>query len=166
MKTCRLTSIRLGLSRSTLIDLTFPSKIETNASTRTEVNSDRTDSNFNFIFSLFARNNFKENALKSVSNRKCNTYDIGVDGRKRSKCIKLNRWKKDDQKYHRLVSCSMRMYSVQLRSQRVILLVFECSGVDSRGKRIKTVAWSRIDRCVFDDNKKAYLWNWLVLTGP
>ena len=54
MKTCRLTSIRLGLSRSTLIDLTFPSKIETNASTRTEVNSDRTDSNFNFIFSLFA----------------------------------------------------------------------------------------------------------------
>ena len=78
MKTCRLTSIRLGLSRSTLIDLTFPSKIET-------------DSNFNFIFSLFASNNFKENALKSVSNRKCNTYDIGVDGRKRSKCIKLNR---------------------------------------------------------------------------
>ena len=153
MKTCRLTSTRLGLSRSTLIDLTFPSKIETNASTRTEVNSDRTDSNFNFIFSLFASNNFKENALKSVSNRKCNTYDIGVDGRKRSKCIKLNRWKKDDQKYHRLVSCSMRMYSVQLRSQRVILLVFECSGVDSRGKRIKTVAWSRIDRCVFDDNK-------------
>ena len=90
MKTCRLTSIRLGLSRSTLIDLAFPSKIE-NASTRTEVNSDRTDSNFNFIFSLFASNNFKENALKSVSNRKCNTYDIGVDCRKRSKCIKLNR---------------------------------------------------------------------------
>ena len=165
MKTCRLTSIRLGLSRSTLIDLAFPSKIE-NASTRTEVNSDRTDSNFNFIFSLFASNNFKENALKSVSNRKCNTYDIGVDGRKRSKCIKLNRWKNDDKKYHGLVSCSMRMYSVQLRSQRVILLVFECSGVDSRGKRIKTVVWSRIDRCVFDDNKNAYLWNWLVLTGP
>ena len=129
-------------------------------------NSDRTDSNFNFIFSLFASNIFKENALKSVSNRKCNTYDIGVDGRKRSKCIKLNRWKNDDQKYHRLVSCSMRMYSVQLRSQRVILLVFECSGMDSRGKRIKTVAWSRIDRCVFDDNKNAYPWNWLVLTGP
>ena len=108
-------------------------------------NSDRTDSNFNFIFSLFASNIFKENALKSVSNRKCNTYDIGVDGRKRSKCIKLNRWKNDDQKYHRLVSCSMRMYSVQLRSQRAILLVFERSGVDSR-KRIKAVAWSRIDR--------------------
>ena len=165
MKTCRLTSIRLGLSQSTVIDLAFPSKIE-NASKRTEVNSDRTDSNFNFIISLFATNNFKENALKSVSNRKCNTYDIGVDGRKRSKCIKLNKWKNDDQKYHRLVSCSMRMYSVQLRSQRVILLVFEYSGVDSRGKRIKTVSWSRIDRCVFDDNKKAYLWNWLVLTGP
>lgn len=90
MKTCRLTSIRLGLSQSTVIDLAFPSKIE-NASKRTEVNSDRTDSNFNFIISLFATNNFKDNALKSVSNRKCNTYDIGVDGRKRSKCIKLNK---------------------------------------------------------------------------
>ena len=36
-------------------------------------------------------------------------------------------------------------------------VVFERFCVDSR-KRIKIVVWTRIDRCVFDDNENAYFW--------
>ena len=37
-------------------------------------------------------------------------------------------------------------------------IVFERFGVDSR-KRVKTLVWTRIDRCVFDDNKNALVWS-------
>ena len=60
--------------------------------------------------------------------------------------------------------CSIRKHRVQLTSQREIPSVFERSGVDS-GERIKTLVWTRIDRCVFDYKEIACLWNWLVLTG-
>ena len=42
-------------------------------------------------------------------------------------------------------------YTVNSRFHRISVTV------DSR-KRIKTVVWTRIHRCVFDDNENAYLW--------
>ena len=36
-------------------------------------------------------------------------------------------------------------------------IVFERFGVDSR-KRVKTLVWTQIDRCVFDDNKNTLVW--------
>ena len=44
---------------------------------------------------------------------------------------------------------------VHLGPQRAILSgVFERFGVDCR-KRTKTLVWTQIDRCVFDDNENA-----------
>jgi len=73
---------------------------------------------------------------------------IGVDGLKR---MKMKRWSKISQA---LVSFE-HADRVHLGPQRAILSgVFERFGVDSR-KRTKTLVWTEIDRCVFDDNENA-----------
>ena len=59
---------------------------------------------------------------------------------------------KDDRKYRRSV-CLQHVQRVQLTSQRAILYRF----VDSRD-RMKTVLWTRIDRCVFGENENALVW--------
>ena len=73
---------------------------------------------------------------------------IGVDGRKR---MKMKRWSKISQ----ALVCFEHADSDQLAPQRAILSgVFERFGVDSR-KHTKTLVWTQIDRCVFDDNENA-----------
>ena len=76
----------------------------------------------------------------------------------RSKTVKKKQTNKqneyDDRKYRRRV-CLLHSHRVQLKSQRAILIIFERVSVDSR-KIIETVVWTRIDRCVFDDNENAY----------
>ena len=52
------------------------------------------------------------------------------------------------------------MHRFKITSQRAILPFSERFTVDSQ-KRIKMVAWTRIDQCVFADNKNSLEW-----TGP
>ena len=59
---------------------------------------------------------------------------------------------KDDRKYRRRVRLQ-HAQRVQLTSQRAILYRF----VDSRD-RMKTLVWTRIVRCVFDDKENALVW--------
>ena len=59
---------------------------------------------------------------------------------------------KNDRKYRRRVWLK-HAQRVQLASQRAILYRF----VDSRDG-MKTVAWTRINRCLFDDNENALVW--------
>lgn len=72
---------------------------------------------------------------------------IGVDGRKRMK-MKLS-------KISQALVCFEHADRVHLGPQRAILSgVFERFGVDSP-KRTKTLVWTQIGRCVFDDNENA-----------
>ena len=52
--------------------------------------------------------------------------------------------------------CSMHI-GVQLNVTTCNSIVFNHFSVDSR-KRIKTVVWTRIDGCVFNDNENALVW--------
>ena len=72
----------------------------------------------------------------------------GVDVLKR---MKMKRWSKISQ----ALVCFEHADRVYLGPQRAILLgVFERFGVDSP-KRTKTLVWTQIGRCVFDDNENA-----------
>ena len=72
---------------------------------------------------------------------------IGVDGRKRMK-MKLS-------KISQALVCFEHADRVHLGPQRAILSgVFERFGVESP-KRTKTLVWTQIGRCVFDDNENA-----------
>ena len=80
-----------------------------------------------------------------------NAYiSIKVDGRKRSKCIK--RWQKISW-VRMFVACTYSSTYVTTCNS----MVLERFSVDSR-KRIKKVVWTRIDRCVFNDNENAHFW--------
>ena len=50
--------------------------------------------------------------------------------------------------------CSIRI-AYNFRHNVHDSIIFERVSVDSR-KSIETVVWTRIDRCVFDDNENAY----------
>ena len=80
---------------------------------------------------------------------KTHTYRIKVDGRKRSKCIK--RWQKISWVRVFVAFAYSSTYLTKCNS-----IVFERFSVESR-KRIKAVVWTRIDRCIFDDNEKCIL---------
>ena len=72
----------------------------------------------------------------------------GVDVLKR---MKMKRWSKISQ----ALVCFEHADRVHLGPQRAILSgVFERFGVDSP-KRTKTLVWTQIGRCVFDDNENA-----------
>ena len=80
---------------------------------------------------------------------KTHTYLISVDGRKRIKIKTMT------ENITGAYVCSMRIefnfhHNVQLYRFRTFWY--------GQSKTIKTVVWTRIDRCVFDDNKNAYLW--------
>ena len=76
--------------------------------------------------------------------------------RKRSTGVDvLKRMKMKRSKISRALVCFEHADRVHLGPQRAILSgVFERFGVDSR-KCTKTLAWTQIDRCVFDDNENA-----------
>ena len=82
---------------------------------------------------------------------KTHTYRIKVDGQKGRNASN------DDRKYLGCVSLkhSRILTYVLTYVTKCNSIVFERFSVDSR-KRIKTVVWTRIDRCVFDDNENAY----------
>jgi len=67
------------------------------------------------------------------------TYLISMDVRKRIKMKTMTEY------IAGACVCSMRLHHN----------AFECFSVDIR-KRIKTVEWTRMDRCFFDDNGNAY----------
>ena len=72
----------------------------------------------------------------------------GVDVLKR---MKMKRWSKISQ----ALVCFEHADRVHLGPQRAILSgVFERFGVESP-KRTKTLVWTQIGRCVFDDNENA-----------
>ena len=64
---------------------------------------------------------------------------------------KWKRWPKISQA-RAFVACAWRSTYVTTKSS----IVFERFSVDSR-KRIKTVIWTRVDRCVFDEERKRKL---------
>ena len=88
--------------------------------------------------------------LLKMDQTKTHTYRIKVEGRKRSKCIK--RWQKVSWVRVFVAFAYSSTYVTKCNS-----IVFERFSVDSR-KRVKTVVWTRIDRCVFYDNENAYFW--------
>ena len=75
------------------------------------------------------------------------------------------RTKVDARKTHQNENDDRKIASVFVRSVRiefnfghnVQFYRFERFSVESR-KRIETVGWTRIDRCVFDENGNAYFW--------
>ena len=100
--------------------------------------------------SVFIVNASSENALESGSKRKRINIAI-VFVWMVEFASKWKRWPKISQA-HVFVVCAWSSTYVTTCN----FIVFERFSVGSQ-KRIKTVVWTRIDRCVFDDNEKRIL---------
>ena len=75
--------------------------------------------------------------------RKSHTNSVSVDGRK---CIKNKTMTEDS-----AGTCVSSMH-VELNVTACKFILFDCYNVERR-KRIKTVVWTQIYRCIYDDDE-------------